>query len=587
MRESFKRQFTEKRNIIWIVIYIFVSAIAVFTSLVDQKLYDDRNIIWSAGYLGITVLKSFAIATPVGIIIYILTNALRKFIASRAVREDENRNIPCWIIGIVTFVFIVVSRIPAFLAYYPGICTYDTVPQIYQIMSGEFNEHHPIIHTLFVRGCIYIGRVICRSETVGIAIYTVLQTIFISASMSYAIAIVYEVLAKCRLFGQKTVYAFISTITICMMFFPYNHYMALSLTKDSIFSAFFLVMIVSLTYSIYTNEGSNRIKDSKKVKLTDIVYFISSLGAVIFRNNAKYALLVLIIVCAVAALVKRKKWLIKIMTLSVAAVVAGMILMWGAARIVNAQPGDKREMLSVPIQQMARTMIYHGGVGVLPEDDNTMSEEHKELIRDYMLNGSYVHYDPYISDSVKKSTNTSVVINKKGAFVRTYIGLLKRYPSEYINAFMSLNSGFLSVTDVSHAYVYQTEIKEGRGYVQTFWNEEYLNSCGIYKQSKNIELFNYMERWATENKYLDIPIFRFVFMPGIYFWIIVFMLLDYIRSRMYKNLIPICFILAYYVTMLLGPTVTMRYVFPIMIIVPYMFMMSIPRNWKSEDAKNS
>ena len=34
------------------------------------------------------------------------------------------------------------------------------------------------------------------------------------------------------------------------------------------------------------------------------------------------------------------------------------------------------------IQQMARCMIYHGGVGVLSEDDGTMSEQDRALVND-------------------------------------------------------------------------------------------------------------------------------------------------------------------------------------------------------------
>lgn len=48
----------------------------------------------------------------------------------------------------------------------------------------------------------------------------------------------------------------------------------------------------------------------------------------------------------------------------------------------HAEQGDRREMLSMPIQQMARCMIYHGGVGVLPEDDGTMSEQDRALVND-------------------------------------------------------------------------------------------------------------------------------------------------------------------------------------------------------------
>ena len=72
----------------------------------------------------------------------------------------------------------------------------------------------------------------------------------------------------------------------------------------------------------------------------------------------------------------------------------------------NAEQEDKREMLSMPIQQLARTMIYHGGAGVLADDDNTMGESEKALINDFILSEAYKNYDAHISDPVKRHTNT-------------------------------------------------------------------------------------------------------------------------------------------------------------------------------------
>ena len=75
----------------------------------------------------------------------------------------------------------------------------------------------------------------------------------------------------------------------------------------------------------------------------------------------------------------------------------------------HAEQGDRREMLSMPIQQMARCMIYHGGVGVLPADDGTMSEQDRALVNDFILDEAYRDYDPGIADPVKRHTNTYVV----------------------------------------------------------------------------------------------------------------------------------------------------------------------------------
>lgn len=53
-------------------------------------------------------------------------------------------------------------------------------------------------------------------------------------------------------------------------------------------------------------------------------------------------------------------------------------------------------------------MIYHGGVSVLAEDDNTMDAADKALINDFILDEAYRDYDPGIADPVKRHTNTYV-----------------------------------------------------------------------------------------------------------------------------------------------------------------------------------
>ena len=96
----------------------------------------------------------------------------------------------------------------------------------------------------------------------------------------------------------------------------------------------------------------------------------------------------------------------------------------------KAQQGDKREMLSMPIQQLARCMLYHGGAGALSEDDNTMGEGDKALINDFLLDQGYLSYNPSISDPVKSHTNTYVVRYRTLEFAQTYFRLLVQYPGD-------------------------------------------------------------------------------------------------------------------------------------------------------------
>ena len=248
----------------------------------------------------------------------------------------------------------------------------------------------------------------------------------------------------------------------------------------------------------------------------------------------------------------------------------GLFVLSAVFNITHAEQGDRREMLSMPIQQLSRCMIYHGGVGVLPEDDGTMTEQDKALIHDFILDEAYRDYDPGIADPVKRHTNTYVVRYRSGEFIKTYLHLLSAYPGDMINAALAVDAGFLSPFDTTHATVNQTGEKEGLGYVQTRWDEGVLNERGIYKDSKFPWLYERLENWAENNGYLRIPLLKYIFVPGSYLWLYLGLAAVLFITDRKRFCLPLIIVGGYYGTMLLGPTVQMRYVYPVMLALPYL-----------------
>ena len=91
----------------------------------------------------------------------------------------------------------------------------------------------------------------------------------------------------------------------------------------------------------------------------------------------------------------RKLWG-RLLVVCGAAFCVGLFVLSAVFSAAHAEQGDRREMLSMPIQQLSRCMIYHGGVSVLAEDDNTMDAADKALINDFILDEAYRDYDPGI-----------------------------------------------------------------------------------------------------------------------------------------------------------------------------------------------
>ena len=458
-------------------------------------------------------------------------------------------------------VLVLLSLLPIYLAYYPGICAYDTLIQLEQILKVNYIDHHPILHTLLLKWFLDIGNAL-GNATIGIGIYMALQALVVACAFAYGVTALHHF---------KIANWVLVVVQLFFMLYPFHWYMSVTTTKDTLFTAFFLVQMVSL-YGLLLEHDKCGWRN-----LFVGMYMLGTVGMILFRNNGKYAMLVLLGILFLAILFgkkNRKLWL-RIGAISLVLFLLGNLILSGLFRATNAVQGDKREMLSMPIQQLARTMVYHGGLGMEESDDNTLTAEDKALINEFILYEKYRDYRPEISDPVKSFTNTYVVRYKAKEFISTYLSLLVRYPGDYINAVLAVNAGFLSPGDVSHATINQISGQPGLGYVQTRWVDEEMAEQGIYRNSKWVSLREGLEKWADENGYLKLPVLKYLFVPGTVLWAYLLLLGICLLKRAYNRLIPLSLVLGYFGTLILGPTVQLRYSYPLMVVLPLVWILSV------------
>jgi len=469
-----------------------------------------------------------------------------------------------------SLLLILISWLPVFLAYYPGICAYDSPIQTGQAYEGYYIDHHPIVHTMLIKAAMQLGSKVLGNSNGGIAIYTLLQMLLLAGGMSYGLAIL-------RRFQVKAGWL-IAVLFLCMCY-PFHWYMSVSMTKDTVFSAFLLIQLVSLAVLL--------LEDRRTLKWgrTDVIFLISTVGMILFRNNGKYAMLVplVFLVLMVWRGKKARRLWGRLLLTGGTAFLMGNLILSAVFSATNAQQGDRREMLSMPIQQLSRCMVYHGGVGVEPADDNTLEDAERALINDFLLNEAYKSYNPAISDPVKAHTNTYVVRYRIKDFAKIYLQLLAKYPGDFMNAALAVNAGFLYPGDVSHAYINVSEGAKNMGYVQTHWEEETLNARGIYKASKWPWLFERLEQWADGNAYLDVPVLKYFFVPGSFLWFYLLLLGYLLVRRRFRLCLPISLVAGYYLTMFLGPTVQLRYLYPVMIVLPFLVLLGMRAVAVAED----
>ncbi len=597
------------------LLFCFLGALFMFCLLTEGDLARQGNILWTQGYLvrtlGISLLAGGGLGAVICFCIYkwnvhgyVLEQRMAierkgevaggKVIGDETFREKalgdgSADRLGVWLLGRtkgeygwgkvfrVSMALSFCAWIPAFLAYFPAICAYDVVYQTGQIVENYYIDHHPIFHTLLIKCAMMLGENVLGSMNRGIGCYTLCQMLFLASAFAFGIAMLWRRNIRRIWLGLAQLF--------CMCY-PFHWYMSVSMTKDTVFAAFFLIQLTALCEMMCGHKsktGCEAMNDGKSKKShkdvcknigMELLFFIATVGMVLFRNNGKYAFLVFIVFLAAAVLLgKKRRFWGRLLLWSLGALVTGVVLLQTVFQIMDAEQGDRREMLSIPIQQLARTMVYHGGVGVLAEDDNTMKEADKALVNDFILNEAYRNYRPDFADPVKSNTNTYVARFRAGEFIGTYLGLFLQYPGDFLNAALAVNAGYLYPGDISHAYINAQEGQAaGGGYVQTRWEEETLNSRGIYKASKWPGLFEVMEQWADENAYLTLPVLKYLFVPGVVIWLYLLLLGSRLVKREFGLCMPLLLVLGYFLTLLLGPTVQLRYIYPVMIAFPFLLL---------------
>lgn len=435
---------------------------------------------------------------------------------------------------------ILICWTPVFLAYYPSVFAYDAEGQLYQVIAHDYSTHHPLIHTLFLGAFFRLGGNVFGSYQTGMAVHSIVQMLLMAVIFAYALLMLYR--EKTSRTGRIILLCFYAL-------FPANSILAISTTKDVLFSGLVLFYVIK-SYQWFLGERR------KKAGFV-ISYLLICVLMLLFRNNAVYAWLLMqsVIFCFGG----RKKLFGR---QYVVAVVASVVLFAagsaGLKAAVSAQNGSPRELLSVPLQQMARTRVCH--------EEEIAPEMREELDRFIPSEWVFAAYNPYLADPVK---NRAVIHDDPAGLIRAWMRLGVQFPAAYVDAFLDNSIGCWYVADKTHAAIYGIGTQSGFGYLSTD-NRTMPAGCEIVERSFLPGLRAFMERIVSENEYQKIPVLNVIFAPAFYWWLFVLYMAFFWRRKEYEMLLPGGFLAAYYLTLLFSPAVLVRYMYPFFICVPFM-----------------
>ena len=439
---------------------------------------------------------------------------------------------------IFSFLIIFIFWFIVLLAYYPGIFAYDSATQIYQMKYG-FSVHHPLTHSLLLCGFYLLGTNILGNANLGIFLFILLQMLFLDFCLSYMNLFLYKMNIK-------------KPIRIFLLFFeaimPIYSVLAISVTKDTPFTAFMVLLTTCLLENIYFKE------DAKKVS-HKLLFLFSIIGFVLFRSQSIYILIVFIIINII--FFRKREFIKNINKYVIIGLLISISINTSLKYTTNAIPVKFTEYFNLPIQGMARVFR-------LKESrlDNETIEEYYSYSRNPKL------YTPFLSDTAKYIVNLDFDLFKK-----LYFKTLKKFPWTHFEAYVVTNLGYVYVNDVSESQIYgkptQRDFRTDRGYFTT----EQQKGTEVTSDSKIKPLEYFYEYLFTKNNYRNIPILHYLFQLALYFYLFFFSFMICIMKKN-NELIPIyLFILLYIGTMILGPCVLVRYAFPyIATTIPLLFI---------------
>lgn len=459
---------------------------------------------------------------------------------------------------------ILIGWLPCYLAYFPAIYSYDGEPQLIQYTEHAFNNHHPIAHTLFIGACYDVGRFLQQNlhcPLDGMAIYAFLQMILLSGAFACGFAFLIRRNAPRRML--------IGTLLWCIIF-PVHPLMAVSTTKDTFFTAFLLMDFFLLVQVMEDGE-----KFSKKEMLR---LCIVNLGLMLFRKNGVYIQIILLVIVLIAVLccflsgikLRRKACNFSIKHhaeswIRLAAVTFLSICLFFAAEhtlvyLTDAEPGESAEVLSIPLQQLARAYKSSG---------EQMNEEDLKLLTAYLPKKGMENYRPYISDGVKMYFNNDLFRENPTDFIRIYLRLAFKYPGSYLMAPLYQTMGDWFLTDISHSIVYQDWWRDRTGYLITDVTPVF---AGDFVKKENLlpAVRNVYEAIATDCVHQRFLTVKILFAPALYCFLTLFAGLAFLKQKRYRQLIPWAAVMIYFLTVAAGPCVLIRYIYPFMALIPFL-----------------
>ena len=454
----------------------------------------------------------------------------------------------------IYFIIIIACWIPTLMAFYPCIINYDGGFQIRDyFFFKKINLGHPIITTFFYTIFYTYGVNSLNSPTLGMLLFSLFQMTLMAAIFAYAV----------KFIEKETNKKYLRNISLIIYsLFPYNQLFPMMTTKDVVFAGFTLLFIINLYKMFY-----------KKYKVLNYISLIFiTVMMLLFRNNAVYALIVLI-PFAIIILIKNKKQLKNFLVIILISVIIYQLINNLLFKLIHEESNGSDVWACTFAQATGKIA-----------SEKELTDTEKEKISLYFTNYEVIGkiYKPYIADYTMQLIKIDEIRKDKKEFFKFMAELAKKYPREFIESYLNTIRGYWYILDKSFSSEHNEDCPEKYGALELYCFKIGKNRYEVKDESKLPKLKEFYSRMFCENEYQNIYGIRILFQPATYFYILLACLLYSIYKKQKIEILIEMYLFLYFLTCFLSPGAIIRYIYAIIVCIPVIVSIKKQNN-KSEE----
>ncbi len=534
------------------VVLMVFSAFFSFMQVIAISLKEDDSLEYVYGS-GVNIIRSLFHGLCLAIVTYMVLKIVVVLIRRYCIQKALAPSKITWKNSLIMGGLFVIAWIPYYILFFPGTANVDTVVQLMQSFEipsyinkittihppeTYYTNHHPFATTMLFELFFKLGLNVFGDINIGVAIYVFLHMLFLAAVFTVALQYLRHIgITKKRLLF----------IQLVIMFLPIFPMYAICMVKDTLFSAFLLLLMIMM-YEIARTNG-----ECFKKWWFDLFL---ALDCVLIMLTKNYGMYIIIIVAVVYAIVYRK-YILQVLASFVPIILVYQFL-WISVLLPlwNVAPVGKQEALSVPFQQTARYVSEYG---------EEVTEEEKEAINGVLPYDKLKKlYEPMLSDWVKEKFNQDATSEDMSRYFSAWWKMFLKHPDVYIE----------SILNNTYEYWYIDKISD----LEYYEFEPYLQKHDPDKQYEELYVTNNYntggERFAVYQLILMLektPVVNIFASLGLLPWLILFMIIFNIFQKRGKYILTYLVpVIIYAICMVSPDNGNSRYIMPVIFALPYL-----------------